>query len=176
MLKTLGFRLLFAFGVLVYLYISINVLLTERVNSSSVITENFHLRSVTWNRPQRGGVNYDLYVIENNEHYKIGAEWADCFYYNDFVSRVKPGQLIKLSIRKHNGFLSSDLKLVVSLTVDGQNYLDSDCVNRTSADEKIYLPVFGTLGLIVVYFLFYYQELKDSKTKRKKKPKAHQIN
>ena len=100
MLKTVKFRLLFAFGVLVYLFISINVLLIKPVDSSSVITENLHLRSVTRILPQRGDLNYDLYVTENNEHYKVGADWADCFLYNDFISKVKPGQLIKLSIIK----------------------------------------------------------------------------
>lgn len=176
MLKTVKFRLLFAFGVLVYLFISINVLLIKPVDSSSVITENLHLRSVTRILPQRGDLNYDLYVTENNEHYKVGADWAGCFLYNDFISKVKPGQLIKLSIKRHNGLLSSDLKLVVSMVVDGQNYLDSNCVNQENLHEQIYVPIVGIFCLIVIYCLFYNQELKDSKIKRKKKPKAHQIN
>jgi hypothetical protein len=167
MLKTVKFRLLFAFGVLAYLFISINVLLVKPVDSSSVITENLHLRRVSWNRPSRGSLNYDLYVIENNEHYKIGADCADCFYYSDFINKIGVGDPIKLGIRKDNGFFAKDLKLIVSIDAKDSNYLDTTCVNKEAADEKAYLPFFGALGLIVIYGLLYYQELKDAKTKGK---------
>jgi hypothetical protein len=170
MLKTVKFRLLFAFGVLVYLFVSVNVLLVKPVDNSNVITENLHLRRVSWNRPSRGSLNYDLYVIENNEHYKIGADCADCFYYSDFINKIGFGDPIKLGIRKDNGFFAKDLKFIVSIDAKDSNYLDSTCVNKEAADEKAYLLVFGVLGLIVIYILFYFQEMKDLKRRRERRP------
>jgi hypothetical protein len=128
-----------------------------------------HLKEVSGNRPSRGSLNYDLYVTENNEHYKVGADWANCFSYDAFLNDVKPGQLITVGVRKDNGFFFPDLKLVVFLMANDQTYIGSECVNRTSSNDKRQLPVFGALGLVFIYFLFYYQESKDLEKNRKKK-------
>ncbi|MES2062313.1 MAG: hypothetical protein V4456_10365 [Bacteroidota bacterium] len=169
MLKTTKFRFVFALAVLMYLFLSINTLLTKSIDSTSVDFINLHLKEVSGNRPSRGSLNYDLYVTESNEHYKIGADWASCFSYDTFFNNVKPGQPIKVGVRKDNGFFSSDLKLVVFLSANNQTYLGSGCVNRTSSDDKIQIPIFGALGLVFIYILFYYQELKDVGKNSKKK-------
>jgi hypothetical protein len=168
MLKTLKFQILFAVFLILHVLICISVLQTPPVDETNTTIANLHLRAVSLNKPARGSLNYDFYVLENNGHYKISAEWADCFYYNDFMNKVKPGQLIQARIKKQNGFLSSDLRLVVSLTANGQNYLDGDCVNKELAEEKIDLPVYGTLGLMVIYTLLYYHEWRNAKKKRGK--------
>jgi hypothetical protein len=166
MLKTLKYRLIFACLLLVFLYVGVNTLLTKPVDSSNTITVKLHLNSVIANKPGRGSLNYDLYVLDDNEHYKIAADYADCFDYNDFQGMVSRGQLVTMQIRKENGALLSDLKLIVSLSSNEIEYLSADCVNRQISEDKINLPIFFAIAVVLIYILLYYQERKELKKRK----------
>jgi hypothetical protein len=177
MLKTVKFRILFAILLFTFLVICIDTLLTPPVDNTSINIVNLHLKEVSGNKPSRGSLNYDLYVTENYEHYKIGADQADCFAYDAFIDNVKPGQLITVGVRKDNGFFkASDLKLVVLLMANGQTYLRSQCVNKSLSNDKKNIPIFGILGLAFIYFIFSHQESKDLEKKRKRKQQTDEIN
>lgn len=175
MLKTLKFRLLFSLLFVVFSIMLIDTLLTPPVDYSNIKVANLHLKAISENKPSRGSLNYDLYVIENNAHYKIGADFADCFSYDAFINDVKPGQTITIGVRKDNGFFrASDLRLVVLLMFNGDAYLRSECVNKTLSNNKKTIPLFSILILTFIYFIFSYQESRD--LEKKKKRQTNKIN
>ena len=122
--------------------LTIGVLTTEKVagNNTTIITG--HLSRIYMSRPARGSLNYDLYIKENNEHYKISANWADCFNYEDFTGNVKENHLIQIRIMNKNDLITnSDLRLVVALSCNGREYLNTDCVNENIDNNKWLIPV-----------------------------------
>ena len=177
MLRTIKFRMLFALLLAGFFIISVDTLLTQPVDNTNINVVTLHFRAISENRPSRGSLNYDLYVIENNQHYKIGADVADCFSYDAFHNDVKPGQLIKIGVRKDNGFFrASDMKLVVLLMIDDQTYLRSQCVNKTLSNDKTNNPLIGIFSLAFIYFMLKYQEEKDSEKSKKKKQPIDEID
>lgn len=168
-LQTKLYRIIFIVVATVGLYMLINVLLESPVTNANVIVKNLHLKNLVSQRPARGSLNYDLYVQENNNHYKIGADYADCFYYGDFSSKVIYGDVITVGVKKDNGMLSySDLLLVVSLKAKNEEFLGFECVNEQIANNKKYGPLFGVGFLIIFYLMLLFREASDIKKRKKR--------
>lgn len=130
--------------------------LTTDFNADNVVVNVLHLSAIKKNTGGRGSLNYDLYVQENDKHYKIGADWTDCFYYDIFVDNVKPGHVIRLSVLKTNGLIkNNDLLEVVGIQVDGVTYLNHDCVINSVKDQRKILPFAWLLVIgLVAYWYF----------------------
>jgi hypothetical protein len=83
------------------------------------------------NLPSRGSLNYDLYIDEEQNFYKIGANYTDCFDYDAFKDKVKNGQEIEIGIKKHNSIIEfSDLRVVTSIIANGHDYFRVNCANE----------------------------------------------
>ncbi|MDO3628282.1 hypothetical protein [Mucilaginibacter sp. BT774] len=122
--------------------LTIGILTTEKatVNNTRVITG--HLARIYRSKPARGSLNYDLYIKENNEHYKISADCADCFNYEDFTGNVKENHLVQMRIMNKNSLITnSDLRLVVALSCNGHEYLNTNCVNENIDNNRWLVPI-----------------------------------
>jgi len=151
--------------IVVFLLVStIGILSMENADEKNTKIILGHLFKINMDRPGRGSLNYDLYIKENNEHYKISANWADCFQYNDFVNEVKENQLIQIRIMKHNDFITnSDLRLVVALASNGQQYLNADCVNDSLQENKRLVPFFWLAAIIGAVIFWFTKKRKFNK-------------
>lgn len=132
-----------------------DVLTTDLINNENVLIITGHFKTIYKLRPPRGSLNYELYIQENQNVYKIGADDADCFDYDSFIRETSSNQLIKISIRRKNSFLrNSDLLAVVAVESKGIRYLYPDCINENLENNKIKLPILA-IGLMIIGFLFY---------------------
>ncbi|MFC0517136.1 hypothetical protein ACFFGT_23200 [Mucilaginibacter angelicae] len=139
--------------------------LTADFDGDNVVINALHLRAITKNTGGRGSLNYGLYVQENDKHYQIGANWADCFYYDTFVDNVKPGHVIRLSVLKTNGLImNNDLLEVVNVDVDGVTYLSHDCARDSIENQKKILP-FAWLLAIGLFTYCYFKIYRKRKIK-----------
>ena len=151
---------------LTLILVSLNILLTEPVSTNNTMLITGRFKAIRENKPSRGSLNYNLYIQDDSRLFKIGANDADCFFYDTFIEEVKENQIIKLYIRKNNGFLMNpNISFIASVVANDKNYLDFDCVNENLRNEKIYFPLFSLL--IIVGFLIYRFELKKIKGRKK---------
>lgn len=128
--------------------LTIGILTTENATGKNTKVITGHLLRIYKSRPPRGSLNYDLYIEENNEHYKISANWADCFNYEDFIGNVKEDHLIQIRIMNKNDLITdSDLRLVVALSCNGRQYLNADCVNQNIDNNKWLIPISWTIAI-----------------------------
>ena len=130
------------------------------------VTANvLHFKGINKNIGGRGSLNYDLYVQENDKHYKIGANWAGCFYYDNFINTIKPGSAIIVSVLKYNGLVTnSDLLQVIDIESNNVSYLSSGCASDSVENQKIIIPIvwLAVAGLTA----YYYFEIIRKKKKR----------
>lgn len=133
---------------------------------TDVTVNVFHFKGINKHTGGRGSLNYDLYVQENDNNYVIGANWADCFYYDNFINNVKPGAAIKVSVLKHNGLIvDDDLLQIIDIESNGFSYLSLGCTNNSVKNQKNVIPIawIAVFGLVA----FYYFRIIRKKTKRK---------
>src|ERR1700739_794531 len=123
-------KIVLATAALCFSVVYFDMLLTGPVSLKNATKIIGHFNFLLKNRPARGDLNYDLYLVEDHKHYKIAASWADCFRYATFSNEVTRGQAIELLVRKHNGIMNNSLLLVVSIKAGNSVYLDPDCVNE----------------------------------------------
>jgi hypothetical protein len=104
---------------------------------TNVTINVLHFKGVNKHTGGRGSLNYHLKVLENDRRYVIGANWADCFYYDNFINNVKPGSAITVSVLKHNGLIADDdLLQVVDIEVNGYSYLSWRCTSDSVEEQK----------------------------------------
>lgn len=129
----------------------------------------FHFKYVNKHTGGRGSLNYNLYVQENDNSYVIGANWADCFYYDDFINNVKPGAAIKVSVLKHNGLIADDdLLQAVDIESNGFSYLSLDCTNDSVKNQRNVIPV-AWLAVFGLSGFYYFRTIR----KKAKKTDMH---
>lgn len=146
---------LFAVSIIAGFILITDVLTTGLIDNKNVLVITGHFKAIYKLRPPRGSLNYELYIQENQNVYKIGADDADCFVYESFIRETSTNQPIKISIRQKNSFLrNSNLLFVVAVESKGITYLDPDCINENLKNNKIKIPILS-VGLMIIGFLFY---------------------
>lgn len=145
------------FIIVILLLLTIDILLLQPIPSKNNTLIKGTFTGIKENI-YKGDHSYRIYILENNQHFVIPADWSQCFYYDDFKNSVKPGEAIQITLINEL-FRSPE---VASLKVSGSNYLSSDCINEEIHDEKIKIPLFS-LGLAICIGLY----LKYGKTKLK---------
>ena len=133
----------------------IDILTTDAVSASNIITITGHYKTVNKLKGTRGSLYYEIFVQENQRVYRIGADDSGCFAFDRFLSEISSGQLIKISFRRKNSFFKvSDIRFVVSIEANGNNYLDPECINDHLKSNKTEIPILA-LGLMTIGFLVY---------------------
>jgi hypothetical protein len=103
----------------------------------------------------KGDVSYELYTNESVDYLKIAADHSKCFYYDNFKSKVSPGDTIQIGTMNH--FFSKTM--VVSLSANKVNYINADCVNEEIDQAKTTLPF--VCGAVILVGLLYFRYKKE---------------
>ena len=145
--------------------VSLQALLTKPVSKDNVKMVVGHFRNIEAKRASRGSLYYELFIQEDNNTYRVIADWTNCFAFEKFVKEVGADQFVKISIRDNNGFLSSsDHYIVTSIIANDRNYMDVNCINKRIIDGKFEMAAFAIAMLIIAFLVFQYE-----KENRKKK-------
>ena len=118
------------------LLISISTLFASHVSSQNSTYISGHFRSLRKD-VTKGDVSYALFLTENNDEYRISAEWEHCFSAESFLEEVKPGQPVQLYLTKSMFFVPT----VTDLASEGVNYLGMDCVNNNIDENRVKMPL-----------------------------------
>ena len=146
-----------------------DILITQKVDIKDSTEVEIHFKEIVKEKIQgKISYSYNLYDLVNNEFYKIIAENTDCFDLEDFLQNVKEGDLIKVYLNKHTGLKNPNLKSVIGIVANGENYIDTKCINEKIESNKIYLPlIFSILPIIFIITAIYKRKKKAEKEKRK---------
>jgi hypothetical protein len=90
---------------------------------------------------------YDLHNLDNYEVYRIAANDVGCFDMDRFMQNVERGSLIKVYIND-NGFTEPS---VIGIVSDGQNYIDTSCINKKIEDDKLYIPMISMFIFVILF-------------------------
>jgi len=154
-------KMLFAVVIIVLAVVLVGMLFTRPVDQQNTTKITGHFNFIE-RKTAKGDVSYDLYITEDRKFYKISASWADCFHYDSFIKKIEQGQLIELWIRKDNGLILPNIRLVVSVKAGNESYLDPACVNKKIQNEKEIAPflIAGALALSCSIFSYRYSNRK----------------
>lgn len=109
--------------------------------------------------------SYNFYTEENDDLYKITADYTDCFEIDDFFQNVKKGDLIVIYIDKNSGLKNPNLKSIVGIVVKGKSYIDVNCINDKIEEKKIYMPLIFSILPIILIISFIQKRKKAEKEK-----------
>jgi hypothetical protein len=156
---TKGEKIALTIALSVWLFISVNVWLTKAINQANIELINGHFKKIEKEQHAKESLHYDLMIQENNNSYRISADWTDCFQYSGFIKDVKENTPIKISIGNDNGiFKFSNVPMVVSLVVDGREYLNRDCINNDIKNKKTEIPLFSIAAIIIGFAVYKYKQ------------------
>lgn len=107
-----------------------------------------------------GAVSYDLYIIENENFYKIAAENSDCFYPGLFERDVKAGQSIKFWLK--DSFFSKPM--IVRLVANKSEYFSFNCANTQIEKDRTEIPILIFIVTVLICGVIYKKEIKAKLT------------
>lgn len=110
--------------------------------------------------------SYNFYTDENEEFYKIAADYTDCFEVDRFYQNVKNGDKITIYIDKDNGLKNPNLKSAVGIIVKGKNYIDVNCINNKITENKIFIPMIFSIFPIILIISYIQKKRKKSGTEK----------
>jgi hypothetical protein len=143
------------FCIMVALYIVVGCLLTETPNAENTTLIKGHFKYIQ-KIVAKGDASYDLYIHENQDYFKIKADWANCFSYESFKDEVQEGQPIELLIKRDNSWISFTKPSIIAVSVNGNDYLYQSCVVQNINHDKILIPsIFGGALLLYGFYLLY---------------------
>jgi hypothetical protein len=111
--------------------------------------------------------SYNFFIEENDDLYKIAADYTDCFEVDDFFQNVKKGDLIIIYIDKNSGLKNPNLKSIVGIVVKGKNYVNDSCINDKIEEKKIYMPLIFSILPIILIISFIYKKVKKQRKKNR---------
>ena len=144
-----------------------DILITQKVDIKDSTEVEIHFKEIVKEKIQgKISYSYNLYDLDDNEFYKIVADNTDCFDLEGFLQNVKEGDLIKVYLNKHTGLKNPNLKSVIGIVANGENYIDTKCINEKIESNKIYLPlIFSILPIILIITAIYKRKKKAEKEK-----------
>jgi hypothetical protein len=124
---------------------------TKPADTKNTILINGHYAGLK-KEINKGDTSYDLFIKENQDYYKIGADNSNCFYSGLFLDAVKVGQPIQIYLKK--SFIRKSM--IVCITSNNIEYLSFNCANQEIESERILMPMM-LLGLTLLVCGFIYK-------------------
>lgn len=141
--------------------VAINCLLAQSINTQNITTVKGRFNVIKVG-VTRGDTSYNLYINENDNNYKIIADWSGCFQYSYFLNEVKQGDEITISFKNGNVFDLFKIIKVVSVVANNKTFMNMDCVNLHIEDDRTKIPLFC---LAAIVFMWGYWFLRGTKLK-----------
>ena len=137
-----------------------SILLKQKVDLKNSTEVEVHFKEII-KAKIKGKVSYyyDLYNTDNDEIYRIAANDVDCFDVERFMQNIETGIVLKVHINNQGLTKSS----VIGIVLEGENYIDTNCINRKIEDDKLYIPIIFIIGAAIILFLYYFKKRKDKK-------------
>ena len=144
-----------------------DILITQKVDIKDSTEVELHFKEIVKEKIQgKVSYSYNLYDLDNDAFYKISADNTGCFDLENFLKNVKEGDLLKVYLNKHTGLKNPNLKSVIGIVANGENYVDTECINEKIESNKIYLPlIFSVLPIILIVSIIYKRRNKAEKEK-----------
>jgi hypothetical protein len=151
---------------LVILWAIADSFMTRKVDLNNSIKIEVHFKEFEKLRIEgKISYSYNFYIEENDDLYKIVADYTGCFEIDNFFQNIKEGDLIIIYIDKNKGLKNPNLKSIVGIVGKGKNYIDVNCVNDEIEEKKIYMPLIFSILPIILIISFIQKRKKTEKEK-----------
>ena len=143
-----------------------DIFITQKIDIKNTTELEIHFKEIVKQKIQgKVSYSYDIYNEDNEEVYKIGADYTGCFELDNFLQNVKKDDLIKIYLNKNNGLKKPNLKSVVGIVANGKNYIDLNCINEKIESNKIYIPLIFCILPVIFIISIIYNRRKNRKEK-----------
>ena len=102
---------------------------------------------------RRTSISYDIDIQNNDEILKILPQHSKCFKFQEFKQEVKLNDKIELQIDDDENFIFNSVKSIISIKVDGKEYLNKNCINSSIQKSKTRIPIMIVVGLILLLLI-----------------------
>ncbi|AZI68919.1 hypothetical protein [Cloacibacterium normanense] len=142
-------------GVILILTVLVSTLFKQNINVPEIKSEKGKIIHIERFKPKnKWSISYNIRLQNDNRLLKILPEYYECFDFENFKREITIGQEIEFKIDPNKGIRTTEN--IVSITKDGKEYLNINCINQKIKKDKIQLPLilFGLISLLtLIYFV-----------------------